>query len=171
MSKINFPVAKRIPFTVKHPNGDRQDPYFWMRLSDEQKAAKEVDAQTQDVLDYLRAENDYTNAILKDTEGLQKDIYEEIVGRIVPDESSVPYQSNGYFYQTSYAEGQEYPIYQRRKLEDADYTTLIDVNTEAEAYEFYQLGGLAVSDDNTLLAYSEDVVSRRMYRLRTKNSH
>jgi oligopeptidase B len=169
MSKINFPIAKRLPYTVKHPNGDRQDPYFWMRLSDEQKAAEEPDQQTQDVLNYLKAENEYTHAILKDTEGLQKEIYEEIVGRMLPDESSVPYLSNGFFYQTTYAEGQEYPIYKRRMVDREAFQVLMDVNQEAEPYEYYQLGGLSVSDDNTLLAYSEDVVSRRQYTIRVRS--
>ncbi|MED5334750.1 MAG: hypothetical protein VX880_00450, partial [Bacteroidota bacterium] len=53
------PVAKKVPFEMTEHGDTRVDDYFWMRLSDAQKEAQTPDAQTQDVLDYLAAENDY----------------------------------------------------------------------------------------------------------------
>lgn len=67
-----------------------------MRLSDEQKNAEKSDAQAQDVLDYLNAENAYTQKVMGHTEQLQKDLFDEIVGRIKQDDSSVPYKLRGW---------------------------------------------------------------------------
>ena len=84
------PVAKKVPFEMTEHGDTRVDDYFWMRLSDAQKEAQMPDAQTQDVLDYLAAENDYIDSKLGHTEGLQQTLFDEIVGRIKKDDRSVP---------------------------------------------------------------------------------
>ncbi|MBT8394396.1 MAG: hypothetical protein KJN66_06045, partial [Bacteroidia bacterium] len=91
---IEAPKAKKTEKELVMHDDTRIDNYFWMRLTDEQKNAAEPDAQTQDVLDYLKAENDYTNAALKHTEEFQNKLFDEIVGRIKKDDSSVPYDYN-----------------------------------------------------------------------------
>ena len=90
------------------------DPYFWMRLTDQQKIAAEPDIQTKKVVQYLENENDYTNEVMKSTNNLQNKLFNEMTGRIQKDDSSVPYLKNSYWYYTRF-EGQEYPIYCRRK--------------------------------------------------------
>jgi len=152
-------------------HGDtRVDPYFWMRLTDEQKQAENPDEQTQQVLQYLEDENAYTKTVMQDTEELQEQLYDEIVGRISQEDSSVPYFKNGYWYYTRYEEGQEYPIYARKKesLEAAE-EILLNVNKMAEGYDYYNARGLQVSPDNKLLAFAEDTLSRRIYTIRFKN--
>ena len=64
------PDAAQKPHTTDIHGLQLQDDYFWMRLSDEQKAAKESDAQTTEVVDYLKAENAYTKEAMAPTEGL-----------------------------------------------------------------------------------------------------
>ncbi|MGZ4059451.1 MAG: hypothetical protein ACXVPU_10495, partial [Bacteroidia bacterium] len=76
---VKPPVAEKIPHELFDK---RNDNYFWMRLSDEQKNAATPDVQTARVLDYLNKENEYTKTLLKNTEVLQKTLYNEIVGRI-----------------------------------------------------------------------------------------
>ena len=162
-------AAKKDTILTSH-NKNRVDPYYWMRLSDEQKNAKAPDAQTQEVLDYLNAENDYTKSVLSHTEKFQEKLFDEIVGRIKQTDMSVPYKKNGYFYFTKYEEGKEYPIYGRRKGSlDADESIMLNGNTLAEPYDYYAIGGRSVSPDNKLLAYGEDTLSRRIYTLKFKD--
>ncbi|MGB3587299.1 MAG: S9 family peptidase [Tunicatimonas sp.] len=152
-------------------HGDtRVDPYFWMRLTDEQKQAENPDEQTQQVLRYLEDENAYTKSVMQETEKLQEELYDEIVGRISQDDSSVPYFENGYWYYTRYEEGQEYPIYARKKesLEAAE-EILLNVNELAADFDYYNARGLQVSPDNKILAFAEDTLSRRVYTIRFKN--
>ena len=108
------PVAAKADTVLKEHGQTRIDPYFWMRLTDEQKRAQEPDNHTKEVLAYLNAENDYTQQVMSHTEDLQQKLYDEIVGRIKQTDESVPYQSNGYWYYTRYEEGGEYPIYCRK---------------------------------------------------------
>lgn len=161
------PVAEKRPDTL---SGNRIDNYYWMKLTDEQKNAEQKDEQTQKVLAYLNAENDYLAAKLKHTEALQEKIYNEIIGRIKQTDESVPYKDNGYWYYTRYEEGKEYPIYCRKKgtLEAAE-EVLLNVNDLAKGHEYYAITGLSVSEDNNLLAYGEDSVSRRRYTIYVKD--
>jgi oligopeptidase B len=103
---------------------------------------------------------------MKSTETFQKTLYDEIVGRIKKDDQSVPYFLNGYFYYSRYAEGQEYPVYYRKKgsLESPE-EILLDVNKLAEGKSYCSVAGLAVSRDNKTLSYGVDFVSRRLYTI------
>lgn len=149
---------------------DRIDNYYWMKLSDEQKNAETPDAQTQKVLDYLNAENDYREGMMSHTKEFQDSLYEEIVGRIKQTDMSVPYKDNGYYYISRYEEGKEYPIYSRKKGNlEAEEEVMLDVNKLAEGYDYFQVGGRNVSSNNKILAYGEDTVSRRIYHIRFKN--
>ncbi|HRR93551.1 MAG TPA: S9 family peptidase [Bacteroidales bacterium] len=160
---VKPPVAEKIPFEV---TGGRIDNYYWIRLSDAQKTAAEPDEQTSKVIGYLNAENDYTKAVMKHTEPLQKKIFDELVGRIKQNDASVPYFDNGYFYYTRYAEGKEYPVYCRKKgSPDAPEEVMLDVNRLAEGKSYCSVTGLAVTPDNKILAYAADFVSRRRYTI------
>jgi len=169
-NKVKAPVAiKKATKFEKH--GDvRIDDYHWMRLTDEQKNAENPDEQTQEVLDYLNAENAFLDAEMEHTNDFQKDLFEEMKGRIKEDDSSVPYKKNGYFYITKYELGQQYPVYTRKKENlEAKEEILFDVNVMAEGHDYYTLGGLSVSPDNTKVVYGVDTVSRRQYTLYVKD--
>ena len=168
MSDIS--VAEKVPYTLEAHGDTRIDNYYWMRLSDEQKTAANPDEQTQKVLDYLNAENEYLEAMLGHTKEFQEKLFEEIKGRIKQEDESVPYFKNGYWYYTRFEEGQEYPVYCRKKgTLDADEEIMLNVNEMAAGYEYFNVGGLSVSPDNKLLAYSEDTLSRRIYTIKFKN--
>jgi oligopeptidase B len=164
------PLPEKVPHEFKENGGSRVDNYYWMKLSDEQKNAEKKDEQTTKVLNYLTAENDYLKKELSHTEALQEKIYKEIVGRIKQTDESVPYKDNGYWYYTRYEEGQEYPIYCRKKGElTAKEEVLLNVNEMAKGHNYYSITGLQVSEDNKLLAYAEDSVSRRRYTVYVKD--
>lgn len=164
------PVAKKEKKELSVHGDTRVDDYFWMRLSDEQKNAETPDAQTQDVLDYLNAENDYLNKVMAHTEGFQKELFDEIVGRIKQDDASVPVKVNGYVYYTRFEEGQDYALYCRKQgSEAAEEEVMLNGPELAEGQSYFAIGGRQVSENNELLAYSTDLVSRRQYTIHIKN--
>src|SRR5258707_5220220 len=69
--KLAPPVAKPVPHSVTLHGDTREDPYFWLR-----------DRTNPEVIRYLEAENHYTEAVMKHTEGLRKTLYDEMLGRI-----------------------------------------------------------------------------------------
>lgn len=165
--ELAAPIAEKKADTL---TGNRIDNYYWMKLSDAQKNAEQKDEVTTKVINYLTSENDYLKAKMKHTEPLQQKLYDEIVGRIKQTDESVPYKKNGYWYYTRYEEGKEYPIHCRKKgtLEAAEQI-LLNVNELAKGHSYYSISGLSVSEDNNLLAYGEDSVSRRRYTVYVKD--
>ncbi len=164
------PIAKKIAKELTIHDDTRIDNYFWMRLSDVQKNAKTPDAQTQDVLDYLNAENAYLNKAMAHTTNLREKLYNEIVGRIKKDDQSVPIKDNGYSYYTRFEEGGDYALYCRKKLEDgAKEEIMLNGPEMAKGYAYYGFGGQSVSPDNNLIAFGIDTISRRQYTIYFKN--
>ncbi|MGL4249530.1 MAG: S9 family peptidase, partial [Aeromonas sp.] len=153
---IQPPMATKHPRTLKKHGDSRIDNYYWLR--DDQRQAPEV-------LEYLQAENAYTEAMLKPTQSLRDQLYQEMVARIPQQDESVPYVKNGYRYQTRYEPGKEYAIYSRTKLGEEQASLLLDSNQRAEGHEYYALGALEVSRNNRWLAVAEDYLSRRQYRI------
>ena len=167
---VKTPKAEIQAKSLTIHNSTRIDNYFWMRLTDEQKTAKNKDAQTQKVEAYLNSENEYFDKVTASTNNFQEELFEEMKGRIKEDDTSVPYFRNNYFYITRFEKGSQYPIYSRKKENlEAKEEILFNVNKEAEGYEYFQLGGLNVSPNNTLVAFATDTVSRRQYTIQIKN--
>ena len=147
-----------------------EDPYFWMRLSDEQKNAETPDEQTQKVLDYLNAENKYKEQALASTEEFQTKLYDEIVGRIVKDDESVPVFFNGYWYYSRFEEGNEYAYNCRKKgTMSAEEEIMLNQPQLADGHSYFAIGGSSVSPNNEMIVYGVDTVSRREYTLNFKN--
>ncbi len=153
------PVAARRPHRLESRNQVRNDDYYWLR-----------DRENPEVIAYLDAENAYLDAIMKDSEALQETLYEEMVARIPQNDESVPTRDGGYYYYSRYQEGQEYPIYVRRKGSmDAAEEILLDANELAKGHEFFDVKGVSVSFNHDILAFATDTQGRRKYDLRFKD--
>ncbi|MBC2838125.1 S9 family peptidase [Robiginitalea sp. SC105] len=164
------PVAEKSPEKLEIHGDVRTDDYFWMRLSNAQKNADSPDEQTRRVLDYLEAENNYLQAVMEPTGALQDSLYEEIVGRMPREDVSVPVSLNGYSYYTRYEEGNQYPLYCRKPLEeDAEEEIMLDGPEMARGKAYFSIGEREVSEDNQWLAFTMDTVSRRQYTVYFKN--
>ncbi|HET9763386.1 MAG TPA: S9 family peptidase, partial [Casimicrobiaceae bacterium] len=162
------PVAQRIPYTVKSPQGDRVDDYYWLRDDD-------TKAKRPEIMSYLRAEKAYADAYMAPLQPLKAKLVAEMRARIKEDDSSVPFYDNGYWYWRHFATGAEYPVYLRHAGTPAAMNsgaadeTILDVPKLATGKSYYRIGGTAVSPDNRWLAYTEDTLGRRMYTLRVRD--
>src|SRR5437879_733514 len=108
--------------------------------------------------------------MLKPTEAFQEKLYQEMLGRILQTDLSVPYSLRGYLYFTRTAEGKQYPFHcRRRDGEGSAEELLLDLNLFAEGHSFLGLGCLEVSEDNGLLAYSTDTTGFRQFTLEMKD--
>ena len=158
-SSFEKPKAKKVKKELSIHGDTRIDNYYWLNQRED-----------PEVIAYLNQENDYTSNVMEPTKDFQQKLFDEIVGRIKKDDTSVPYLKNGYYYQTRYEKEKEYPIYIRRKGSlEGDMEVMLDANEEAKPYDFYNAGGLSVSPSNEILAYGEDTLSRRIYTIRFKN--
>jgi len=155
------PIAKICAHDVAGPGHLRQDPYYWLR--DDTRS----DAH---VLAYLQAETAHAQAMLAPCRPLMDQLYQEMVGRLKQDDQSVPFRHRGYWYSKRFVTGAEYPLIMRRPdVPSALESVLLDCNQLAAGYAFFQLGSYDASPDGRLLAYTEDIVGRRQFRLHIRD--
>lgn len=153
------PVAKRVPHPSTIHGETRQDDYWWLR----EKENPEVRA-------YLETENAYTKAVMKPTEALQEKLYSEMLSRIKQTDSSVPYRDGDYWYYSRTEQGKQYTIQCRKhKTLDAPEEVMLDINELGKGRPYIALGGMAVSDDGRLLAYTLDLTGFRQFVLQVKD--
>ncbi|MCW2261449.1 MULTISPECIES: S9 family peptidase [Sphingobacterium] len=161
---IQAPLAVIKPHKRDIHNDQVIDDYYWM--NDFFKEGPDAEL----VIDYLKKENDYTNAVLKPTEKLQEQLFQEMKARIREKDESVPYLKNGYYYYTRTEDGQQYFKFCRKKDElNASEEILLDIDAMAVGYAYYAATGFSVSPDNNLMSFGVDTVSRREYTIFIKN--
>ncbi len=152
-------MAKQISKELEKHGHSRNDPYYWLN-----------DREDPEVIAYLEAENAYTEKVMGHTASFQEKLFEEIKARIKQTDESVPYKLDDYYYYTRFVEGQEYPIYCRRKgTMEAAEEVMLDCNALAEGHAYYNVRGRQVSSNQDILAYAEDRVGRRIYTIKFKN--
>src|SRR5580704_10102917 len=153
------PAAQRIEHREERHGATVIDNYFWLR-----------DKSNPAVIEYLKSENAYTDALTKDLKPFEEALYTEMLGRIKQTDLSVPSRNDGYYYYSRTEEGKQYPIQCRRKgAMDAPEEILLDGNELAQGHTYFGLGAFLVSDDANLLAYTTDVTGYRQYSLHVKD--
>ena len=153
------PVAPRRPHTIEAHGDRRTDEWYWLR-----------ERENPEVLALLEAENAHTKAMLAHTEGLQQQLYDEIVARIQETDLSVPARKGEWWYYARTVEGQQYPVSCRRQgSERGPEQVLLDENALAEGHEFLTVTNDEVSPDHRLLAYATDYDGSERYGLRFRD--
>jgi oligopeptidase B len=143
---IAAPVAKKIPKVFEEYGRQRIDNYYWMRERD-----------NPDVIAYLKAENAYADNRLKPIKPLAAKLYAEMTERHDDADLSVPYIDGGYYYQTRYTKGADYPvIVRRKKLRNAPMQVVLDVAKLAKGHSEFNLNNWIVSSDGALVTYAVD---------------
>ncbi len=161
---VKAPVAMQKDH-IRTIHGDTvHDPYYWLY----DYFGKGPDSTN--VISYLNEENAYTDTMMSGTKTLQENLFKEMKARIKEKDESAPVFNNGYYYYTRTQDGKQYYKYCRKKGSlDAPEEILLDVDQMAEGKSYYALSGFEISDDNKLLAFGVDEVSRRQYTIRIKN--
>ncbi len=161
---VKAPVAEQKPLQRALHGDTVTDNYYWM-IDYFKKGA-----DSTKVVDYLKAENEYLDTMMSGTKKFQEALFSEMKARIKEKDESVPVFNNGYFYYTRTDEGKEYYKYCRKKGSlTAPEEIVLDVDAMAEGKAYYDIGEIEISEDNKLVAYGVDEVSRREYIIHIKN--
>src|SRR5579872_7501489 len=152
------PAAKRVEHREVRHGVTVVDDYYWLR-----------EKSNPEVIQYLEAENAYTEAMTKDLKPFQDALYKEMLAHIKQTDLSVPERRGEFYYYSRTEEGKQYPIYCRKKGIDGKEEVLLDLNEMAQGHKFVGLGAFQLSDDQDLLAYTTDYVGFRQYSLHVKD--
>jgi oligopeptidase B len=153
------PMTEKKPKTTNIHGVTLVDNYFWLR-----------EKTNPAVMAHLQAENNYADAMMKHTAGLQEKLYNEMLSHIKQTDDSVPYKWGNYFYYTRTVTGLQYPIFCRKKgSTSAPEEIVLDQNELAKGQKFMSVGAFVPSDDGNLLAFTTDNTGYRQYTLQVKN--
>lgn len=164
------PKAEKRSFFHELHGERREDPYAWLRADNWQEVMRQPDKLSPDIRDYLEQENGYCKAVMADQEDLQKELFEELKGRIKEDDSSVPSPDGPWLYYLRYEEGAQHPIFCRKpSAGSGDEVILLDGNQEAEGKDFFQIASCSHSPDHRYVAYSVDEKGSEYYSLKVRD--
>ncbi|HEV2686059.1 MAG TPA: oligopeptidase B, partial [Actinomycetota bacterium] len=153
------PVAAVRPHRFDEHGNVRVDPYYWLRERD-----------NPEVIKYLQDENAHTNGVMAHTQTLQDRLYEEMKGRVLLNDQSVPFREGNYFYYTRLVEGKNYPIYARKRGSlSAPEEIMIDANALAEGKPTFLIRAWEISSGEDLLAFAVDTTGGRVSAIRFRN--
>ncbi len=162
---VKPPVARRETRVIEQLGRIRADDYAWMRDDNWQLLLRDPSVLRLDIRTHLVAENDYTQAMLAETEPLQAAILAEMRGRIREDDSSVPLPDGRFEYYVRYAEGAQQPVHARRPRDGGEEQMLLDCEARARDSAYFRVAGSQHSHDHSLFAWAEDVQGSEIYRL------
>jgi oligopeptidase B len=157
------PVAARRPHSSTHHGVTIEDPYFWLR---DPTYPKVDDA---DVLDHLKAENVFFEAQMKPLAPLVETIFQEMKGRLKEDESSVPQKDGNYLYWRRFEKGAQYKQWMRKPVSGGAEQVILDEAQQAKDKEFFRLGGIAISEDDRIMAWSSDTDGSERFTIRFRD--
>lgn len=170
-SELSPPIAERRDEPREHHGEVVTDPYSWLR-----------DKTDPQVIAYLEAENDYTEAVTKDLGGLRQSVFDEISGRTQQTDLSVPVRDGQWWYYSRTVEGEQYSVQARIAVADSherptldplivpdNEQVLLDGNVESAGQEFFALGAFDISPDHGLLAYAVDNTGDERFDLLIKD--
>ncbi len=147
------------------------DPYFWL------KDSSYPNVDDEDVLEYLKAENEYFERHMVPLQDLTEQLFQEIKGRQVEDESSVPVRDGKYIYQNRYLPGKQYRQHVRWSVDTqssvdnlapppSEVQLVLDENLLAEGRDYFQRRGFSIDPSDRYLAYGVDFSGNERYTLR-----
>ncbi|MGH3161870.1 MAG: oligopeptidase B, partial [Streptosporangiaceae bacterium] len=169
---IEPPEAKKLPSPRTFHGDTVMDEYAWL-----------ADKDDPDTIDYLRAENAYTDALTAHLAPLRDRIFEEIKARTQESDLSVPVRKGGWWHYSRTVEGKQYAVHCRRAVRPGEVIPpipadgkplegeeeLLDGNELAAGHEFFSLGAFRTSPDQRWLAYSTDFAGNERFTLRIKD--
>ncbi|MEO9872357.1 MAG: prolyl oligopeptidase family serine peptidase, partial [Ekhidna sp.] len=157
------PIAKKKPEVLQIHGQKIQDDYAWLKDTKNPLGNEEV-------MQHLSQENGYTNNYFKPLKPLQRELFKEVKSYVQDNYKSLPKEEGGYKYYYKYAPEEEYARYYRiSKEKNSKEELLFDVNKMAEDKGFYSFGGLIVSPNDQIVAYSENTTGNDKWVLKFKD--
>ena len=165
------PRAEKRPRVESWHGHEKRDDYHWLKADNWQEVMHDPSVLPPEIRAFLEGENAYHEAVMADTKALQEQLFAEMKGRIKEDDSSVPAPDGAYDYYSSYVTGGQHPRYCRKpRGKDGPEQLLLDGNELAKGREYFRFGGIDLSPDQNLIAWSFDGNGSEFYELHVRDA-
>jgi oligopeptidase B len=157
------PVAARRPHSAVWHGETIEDPYFWLR----DPHYPTID--DPEILAYVKAENAWFETAMAPLKVLVATIFEELKGRVTPDDATVPVKDGEFEYWTRFEPGGQYRLWLRRPVGGGEEQLILSEPDLAQGHDYFRLAGTSVSPDGRLLAYATDTSGDERFTLKVRD--
>ena len=157
VDNMNKPNPKKIPFELFQHDDIRIDNYYWMR--DDSRSNNEV-------IDYLKTENSYTDNWFSKQTDYKTPIVSELMNQVPETEISFAVKNNGYLYYQKIKKEEQLPKYYKKDIDDGDEIMFLDANLKLQSQKYYSIKTISPSNDNSMIAFAEDNNGRREFTIK-----
>ena len=173
MTTASLPVpprAQKRPHHYSVHGVTIRDDYAWLKADNWQDVLRDPSVLPADIRALLDAENDYAAAMLADTQALRDHLFTELRARIKEDDADVPAPDGPYVYYRKHRQGGQHPLFCRRSRDtEDDEIIMLDGDALGQGKAFFQFGGVSVSPDHHLMAWSADDRGSELFTLRVRD--
>jgi oligopeptidase B len=171
MANVKPPRAEKRPRVETWHGYEKRDDYHWLKADNWQEVMHDPSVLPKEIRDFLEGENAFHEAVMADTKALQEKLFGEMKGRIKEDDSSVPAPDGPYDYYSSFVTGGQHPRYCRKpRGKEGPEDLLLDGNELAKGRGYFRFGGMDLTPDHKLLAWSFDGNGSEFYELRVRDT-
>ena len=154
-----------------HEIYDLIDNYSWVDQPNVLEVLKKPELLLPEVREYIEKNNKLTEEYFADVKNLQKELFSSIKGKIKLDDESLKFRDRNYYYWSKVTKEGQYGKKLRQKIGSTKKEVYFDGDLEKAKHksEYFSVGDIEVSEKDTWLAYSLDLVGNEFYDIYLKN--
>ena len=164
---MKLPQLRKKPEIKSCHNVTWEDNYSWIHQKNILEVLKDKKKLNPEVENYLNQENEYTEHHLKDTKTIQKNLFDEIKGRIKLDDESLIFRDHTYDYWNKTSAKGNYSKKKKKKIGSENIEEIWNGDKEKESLntDYFGVGDLEISNNDKYLGYSLDIKGSEYYTI------
>ncbi len=173
-----IPKLKKIKTTKNYHGIPLEDDYSWVDQPNILEVLKDPKKLDTEVKDYIEANNKITEDYFADIKELQKNLFNEIKGKIKLDDTGLKFKDKRYYYWTKTEAKGNYGKRMRQLIDGSKPEEVFfdgDLEKKKSGSEYFGVGAVSASYCDNFIAYSLDLKGSEYYTiylrdLRTKKN-
>ncbi len=165
---MNIPKLKKIKTTKNYHGIPLNDDYSWVDQPNILEVLKNPKKLNTEVKDYIEANNKITENYFEDTKVLQKNLFDEIKGKIKLDDTGLKFKDKKYYYWIKTETKGNYGKRMRQLIDGTKPEEVYfdgDIEKKKSGSEYFGVGSVSTSYCDNFIAYSLDLKGSEYYTI------
>ena len=157
---MNIPKLKKNKTTKNYHGISLEDDYSWVDQPNILEVLKDPKKLNSEVKEYIEANNKITGDYFKDTKDLQKNLFDEIKGKIKLDDTGLKFKDKRYYYWSKTEVEGNYGKRIRQLIDGSEPEEIFfdgDLEKKKSGSEYFGVGAVSISHCDDFMAYALDL--------------
>ena len=165
---MSIPKLKKIKTTKNYHGIPLEDDYSWVDQPNILEVLKDPKKLNTEVKDYIEANNKITEDYFEDVKELQKNLFNEIKGKIKLDDTGLKYKDKRFYYWAKTEAKGNYGKRMRQLIDGSKPEEVFfdgDLEKKKSGSEYFGVGTVSTSYCDNFIAYSLDLKGSEYYTI------